>query len=103
MATFEGQYHWYYEGKNGWWLYDVQTSMEIERQYQNKNRREPKTPIAMNRACLIEGKKKGNCPRFIDRFIKVGESFEARNRKCIAGKKTKAVHMFMVMVIVTRV
>ncbi|KAH7642179.1 wwe domain containing protein [Dermatophagoides farinae] len=29
-------YHWFYEGYNGWWLYDEQTSNDIETAYQNE-------------------------------------------------------------------
>lgn len=28
-------YHWFYEGLNGWWLYDKETSGQIEANYQN--------------------------------------------------------------------
>lgn len=34
IATFEGSYHWYYEGRNGWWLFDARVSEEIEEEYQ---------------------------------------------------------------------
>ena len=26
----EGDYHWFYKGRNGWWQYDLRTSKEIE-------------------------------------------------------------------------
>lgn len=26
-------YQWYYEGRNGWWQYDIRTSMEMEEKY----------------------------------------------------------------------
>ncbi|UXI19329.1 splicing factor 3B subunit 3-like [Sarcoptes scabiei] len=35
IATFDENYHWYYEGIEGWWLYDSNTSIEIEQNYQN--------------------------------------------------------------------
>lgn len=30
------EYHWFYEGYDGWWLYDKQTSTEIENAFQNQ-------------------------------------------------------------------
>ncbi|XP_017490161.1 PREDICTED: E3 ubiquitin-protein ligase rnf146-like [Rhagoletis zephyria] len=36
IATFDGNYHWYYEGRNGWWLFDARVSLEIEEQYQKR-------------------------------------------------------------------
>ena len=36
IATFEGSYHWYYEGRNGWWLFDARVSEEIEEAFQNE-------------------------------------------------------------------
>lgn len=36
FATFEGQFHWFYEGRNGWWLYDSRTSQDIEDEFQKK-------------------------------------------------------------------
>ena len=36
VATFEGIYHWYYEGRNGWWLFDARASEEIEEEFQNE-------------------------------------------------------------------
>lgn len=32
-ATTEDGYQWFYEGRNGWWLYDERTSQEIEESY----------------------------------------------------------------------
>nr|XP_027203835.1 E3 ubiquitin-protein ligase rnf146-like [Dermatophagoides pteronyssinus] len=32
----DNDYHWFYEGHNGWWLYDEQTSKEIENAFQQK-------------------------------------------------------------------
>ena len=37
IATFEGTFHWYYEGRNGWWLFDARASEEIEEEFQNKS------------------------------------------------------------------
>lgn len=36
IATFEGNYHWYYEGRNGWWLFDARVSQEIEAEFKNE-------------------------------------------------------------------
>uniref|UniRef100_T1KC70 E3 ubiquitin-protein ligase n=2 Tax=Tetranychus urticae TaxID=32264 RepID=T1KC70_TETUR len=30
---FDGGYQWFYEGKNGWWLYDPRTSADLEEAY----------------------------------------------------------------------
>lgn len=30
MALFDDQFQWLYEGRNGWWLYDMRTSQDIE-------------------------------------------------------------------------
>ncbi|XP_074604079.1 E3 ubiquitin-protein ligase rnf146-like [Brevipalpus obovatus] len=30
IPLFDGQYQWFYEGKNGWWLYDPRTSEDLE-------------------------------------------------------------------------
>ncbi|KAJ6640661.1 E3 ubiquitin-protein ligase, partial [Pseudolycoriella hygida] len=34
-AITEDGYQWFYEGRNGWWLYDERTSQEIEDAYKN--------------------------------------------------------------------
>ena len=36
IAVFDDQFRWYYEGRNGWWLYDSRASQEIENKFQNK-------------------------------------------------------------------
>ncbi|XP_053209521.1 E3 ubiquitin-protein ligase RNF146-like [Panonychus citri] len=30
LIEFDGGYQWFYEGKNGWWLYDPRTSSDLE-------------------------------------------------------------------------
>ncbi|XP_044009445.1 E3 ubiquitin-protein ligase RNF146 isoform X2 [Aphidius gifuensis] len=32
------EYHWFYEGRNGWWQYDLRTSMELETAYKQGKR-----------------------------------------------------------------
>ncbi|XP_064606844.1 E3 ubiquitin-protein ligase rnf146-like isoform X2 [Liolophura sinensis] len=32
-AAFEDGYQWFYEGRNGWWQYDLRTSTELEEKY----------------------------------------------------------------------
>ncbi|CAM1332553.1 RNF146 (predicted) [Pycnogonum litorale] len=34
-CAFEGGYQWFYEGRNGWWLYDERTSAELEQAYKH--------------------------------------------------------------------
>ena len=31
--TSDEEYSWYYEGRNGWWLYEERTSRELERHF----------------------------------------------------------------------
>lgn len=33
--TFDKNYQWFYEGRNGWWQYDDRTSQEMEQRYKN--------------------------------------------------------------------
>ncbi|GAB1610765.1 E3 ubiquitin-protein ligase rnf146-like [Argonauta hians] len=33
-VTFDKDYQWFYEGRNGWWQYDERTSEEMEHRYQ---------------------------------------------------------------------
>lgn len=35
IALYDNAYHWFYEGRNGWWLYDQRTSEDIEIAYKN--------------------------------------------------------------------
>lgn len=37
IATFDEQYHWFYEGRSGWWLYDDTTSQIIEEEFKRKS------------------------------------------------------------------
>jgi len=34
-CTFEDGFQWFYEGRNGWWLYDERTGVEIEQFYKS--------------------------------------------------------------------
>jgi len=34
-CTFEDGFQWFYEGRNGWWLYDERTGLEIEQFYKS--------------------------------------------------------------------
>lgn len=37
-AEVEDEYHWFYEGRNGWWQYDMRTSLELETAYKQGKR-----------------------------------------------------------------
>ncbi|XP_050533123.1 E3 ubiquitin-protein ligase rnf146-like [Daktulosphaira vitifoliae] len=37
IETLEDGYQWFYEGKNGWWLYEKRTSEEIEENFKLNN------------------------------------------------------------------
>jgi len=36
VQCYDGGYQWFYEGRNGWWLYEKRTSDEIEAAFQSK-------------------------------------------------------------------
>ena len=36
IPVFDDGFRWYYEGKNGWWLYDQRTSNDIEAAFKNQ-------------------------------------------------------------------
>jgi len=39
VPTFDDQFQWLYEGRNGWWIYDMRTSQDIERAFKsNQNK-----------------------------------------------------------------
>lgn len=37
-SSNETSYHWFYEGRNGWWRYDNRTSVEIEEAHLNQEK-----------------------------------------------------------------
>lgn len=54
--TNDDSYDWYYEGRNGWWKYDANTSRIIEQSYQNNRQGQIKCSI-LGHVYLIDFKK----------------------------------------------